>query len=330
MLNTMPMLGRFPRSVWIFRSLWVFGVGVLVATAGLLAYGVYLATFLELPRSEDHPPLRLYTAPFPLKTGLSLKTARLPERLQRLGYRPVNDAVASPGDYRLTTETLTIFLHAQPEAFVKANVVALELQDNLVTQVVSEPDRTPIFPVFLEPELISGLRGASRQVREWIPLARIPERLVDTVLAVEDRRFFSHAAFVRGVPEDEPDAVRLSRTAGDAEPFVAVETAAQLEFGLTRVRGPSWNERIPDLILKIDVFRVRYGDRGWLVVAPEFLTQLLLLRSLYRQRVEKRPGGFRQAECNATRSIDILDPFLIVDDQNGRRDGVENFIRGPL
>ena len=102
MLNTMPMLGRFPRSVWIFRSLWIFAVAVLVASAGLLAYGAYLATFLELPRSEDHPPLRLYTAPFPLKTGLSLKTARLPERLQRLGYRPVNDAVVSPGDYRLT------------------------------------------------------------------------------------------------------------------------------------------------------------------------------------------------------------------------------------
>jgi penicillin-binding protein 1B len=157
-----------------------------------LAYGAYLATFLELPRSEDHPPLRLYTAPFQLKTGLSLKTARLPERLQRLGYRPVSDTVASAGDYLLTPEALTIFLHAQPEVFVKANVVTLDLQEGLVTQVLSEPDRTPVFPVFLEPELISGLRGASRQVREWIPLARIPDRLVETILAVEDRRFFSH------------------------------------------------------------------------------------------------------------------------------------------
>jgi penicillin-binding protein 1B len=164
----------------------------LLIMAGLLAYGAYLATFLELPQSEDHPPLRLYTAPFQLKTGLSLKTARLPERLQRLGYRPVSDTVASAGDYHLTSEALTIFLHAQPEAFVKANVVTLDLQEGLVTQVLSEPDRTPIFPVFLEPELISGLRGASRQVREWIPLAQMPERLVEAILAVEDRRFYSH------------------------------------------------------------------------------------------------------------------------------------------
>jgi len=192
MLKKMPLPQRLLRSPWVFRSLWLLAASFLLIMAGLLAYGAYLATFLELPQSEDHPPLRLYTAPFQLKTGLSLKTARLPERLQRLGYRPVSDTVASAGDYHLTSEALTIFLHAQPEAFVKANVVTLDLQEGLVTQVLSEPDRTPIFPVFLEPELISGLRGASRQVREWIPLAQMPERLVEAILAVEDRRFYSH------------------------------------------------------------------------------------------------------------------------------------------
>src|SRR6476659_6594064 len=197
MLKKMPSLHRFLHSVWLFRIGWGLAACLLLIMAGLAVYGAYVSTFLELPRSEDHPPLRLYTAPFQLKTGLSLKTARLPERLQRLGYRPVSDTVASAGDYHLTSEALTIFLHAQPEVFVKANVVTLDLQEGLVTQVLSEPDRTPIFPVFLEPELISGLRGASRQVREWIPLARIPERLVETILAVEDRRFYSHLGIDR-------------------------------------------------------------------------------------------------------------------------------------
>ena len=192
MLNPMRLFQRFPRSPWVFRSVWLLAASFLLAMTALLAYGAYLATFLELPRSEDHPPLRLYTAPFQLKTGLSVKTARLPERLQRLGYKAVAESVAAPGDYRLTAEKLTIFLHAQPEAFVKANVVTLEVQEGQVTQVLSEPDRTPIFPVFLEPELISGLRGTSRQVREWIPLTRIPDRLTTAILAVEDRRFYSH------------------------------------------------------------------------------------------------------------------------------------------
>jgi len=183
---------RFLRSPWTLRSVWLLAVGFLLVMTGLLAYGAYLATFLELPRSDDHPPLRLYTAPFQLKTGLSLKTARLPERLQRLGYRAVSGAVAAPGDYQLTPEALTIFLHAQPEVFVKSSIVRLDLEDGQVMQVLSEPERTPIFPVFLEPELISGLRGGSRQVREWIPLARMPARLIDAILTVEDRRFYAH------------------------------------------------------------------------------------------------------------------------------------------
>ena len=188
----MPSFHRALHSRWLFRSLWLLAVSVLLVMTGLLAYGAYLATFLELPQSEDHPPLRLYTAPFQLKPGLSLKAARLPERLQRLGYRVVNDGVASPGEYRLTPTALTIYLHAQPEAFVKAGPVTLDMEEGRVMQVLSEPDRTPIFPVFLEPELISGLRGTSRQVREWISLSQMPERLIEAILAVEDRRFYSH------------------------------------------------------------------------------------------------------------------------------------------
>ncbi len=48
------------------------------------------------------------------------------------------------------------------------------------------------FPPILEPQLISGLRGESRQVREWLPMAEIPPRLVDALLSVEDRRFYRH------------------------------------------------------------------------------------------------------------------------------------------
>ena len=85
MLKKMPLLHRLLRSPWVFRSLWLLAASVLLIMAGLSAYGAYLATFLELPQSEDHPPLRLYTAPFQLKTGLSLKTARLARTVAAIG-----------------------------------------------------------------------------------------------------------------------------------------------------------------------------------------------------------------------------------------------------
>ncbi len=177
---------------WLRRGVLALAFCIMLAIVSVLAYGAYLATFLELPRNEDHPPLRLYTAPFQLKTDLSIKDSQLIERLQRLGYKSVPREVGEPGEYHLTPEALTIYLHAQPEQRIKSGKVKLTLEQSRVSQVLSMPDDMPIFPVFLEAELISGLRGASRQVREWVPLSQIPPRVIDTVLAVEDHRFYSH------------------------------------------------------------------------------------------------------------------------------------------
>jgi len=187
------MFGATPlRARWLGRCLIVGGGLFGLAIVAVALYGAYLATFLELPRNEDHPPLRLFTAPFQLKTDLSVREAQLVERLQRLGYKAVAQEVAAPGDYRLDADALTIYLHAQPEQLIKPSIVKLTLEQGRVTEVLSQPEGSPIFPVYLEPELISGLRGASRQVREWIPLAQIPPQVVEAVLAVEDHRFYSH------------------------------------------------------------------------------------------------------------------------------------------
>ena len=168
-------------------------VGIVAMFGFMIAlYGAYLATFLELPKSEDHPPLRLYSAPFLLQTNLSIIETRLLDRLQRLGYRRMPTSIQAPGDYHLTEGALTIYLHAQPEEHAKATIIQLTLDHDRITEVLSVTEGTPIFPVYLEPELISGLRGESRQVREWIPLNQIPAQLVDIVVAIEDRRFYSH------------------------------------------------------------------------------------------------------------------------------------------
>lgn len=188
------MTVRIP-SQWLLRTALVLAGIVVLLGLMTVTYGAYLATFLELPKSEDHPPLLLYSAPFPIEPNRSLAETHLLERLQRLGYRQVDKPVATPGDVQLTDQALTIYLHAQPEAHAKAGIAQLNLDHDRITDVISPADGAPLFPLFLEPELISGLRGESRQVREWIPLAHMPSRLIETVLAVEDHRFYSHFGF---------------------------------------------------------------------------------------------------------------------------------------
>ena len=181
---------------WFFRSLQRVGVVCVVVLGVALVllggYGAFLSSSLALPKSDEHPPLLIYGAPFFLTPGLQPLDSGLFDRLQRLEYRRVNGTPRVAGEYVATNDSIEIFLHAQEEHRLPARTVRLMLADGVVTEVVSVPGGQPLSLVSLESVLISGMRGGTRQVREWIPANRIPTTLIQTLLAIEDRRFFSH------------------------------------------------------------------------------------------------------------------------------------------
>lgn len=185
-VTTAGLRGRLRRSLRALLAL------LAIAALATAAYGAFLSFHLRLPKSEDHPPLLIYGAPFLLKPDMAVDESRLMERLQRLGYRAVKEPVRSPGEYRATEQAIDIYLHAHADSHVQARPISLLLDHGRVADIIGIADGTPAFPVYLEPQLLSGLRGEQRQVREWIPYAAIPRRVIDTVLAVEDRRFFYH------------------------------------------------------------------------------------------------------------------------------------------
>ncbi len=239
------------RSVgWVtYVSLVLAGI---VAALGLVVaiYGAYLATFLELPKSDDHPPLRLYSGPFLLQPNLSLIQSRLLERLQRLGYRQVK-VTQAPGDYELTEEALTVYLHPQPEGYVGATMVRLPLDQGRVTDVLSPLEGTPLFSIFLEPELLSGVRGESRQVREWIPLAQIPPLIIETVLTIEDRRFYSHFGID---PIAVGRAIWANFTKGgvvQGGSTITQQLAKNLFYSPQRTMGRKFKEALAALVLEV-------------------------------------------------------------------------------
>ena len=177
---------------WAIRTVIGAGIGTVVLLVAALSYGLYLSTFVALPRGDEHPPLLLFGAPFLLQPDLQLAESHLIERLNRLGYREVGSAVHRPGEFRVTPATIDIHLQGFPDLHMDAVPIRLQLEQGRVTNILSIEQGEEIFPAYLEPQLISGLRGESRQVREWLPVAEIPPRLVDALLSVEDRRFYRH------------------------------------------------------------------------------------------------------------------------------------------
>lgn len=235
---------------WLVRGILV-SVGAVALAAGLaVSYGLYLSVGLALPAGDEHAPRLIYGAPFLLKPDLDIASSHLIERLTRLGYRAVETAVRAPGEYRLAPAELDIYLHEFPDLHLRPSPIRLTLGQGRVLKVLSIEHGDELFPAYLEPQLISGLRGASRQVREWVPYDDMPARFIDVLLAIEDRRFFSH-------PGIDPVAVaravwtNVARgTVIQGGSTITQQLAKNLFYSPQRTLGRKLKESIAALVLE--------------------------------------------------------------------------------
>ena len=160
-------------------------------------------------------PARIYARPLELHAGLRVPQAEVEAELRELGYRDrANDA--EPGWFVRGNESLEIALRpfvfwdgAQPArrvriAFNGAGVAAL---------YNAEGREIPL--ARLEPLPIGGIYPANNEDRVLVRLNQVPQHLVQALLAVEDRSFYSHPGFdPRGVARAAFSLVRGQRVQG--------------------------------------------------------------------------------------------------------------------
>ncbi len=235
---------------WFVRGLLILAGVVLLIAGSALAYGLYLSASLALPTGDEHPPRLIYGAPFLLKPDLDIAASHLLERLNRLGYHQVDTAVGAPGEYRVTSADIDIYLHEFADLHLRPIPARLVLDQGRVARVLSIQSGDELFPAYLEPQLISGLRGASRQVREWVSYDDLSPRFLDILLAIEDRRFFTHLgidpiAVVRAV------WTNLTRgTVIQGGSTITQQLAKNLFYSPQRTFGRKLKESIAALVLE--------------------------------------------------------------------------------
>lgn len=235
---------------WFVRGLFALAGVVVLAAGSALAYGLYLSASLALPTGDEHPPRLIYGAPFLLKPDLDIASSHLIERLNRLGYHAVETTVRAPGEYRVTTAEIDIYLHEFADFHLQPVPARLVLDQGRVAKVLSIQGGDELFPLYLEPQLISGLRGASRQVREWVSYDDLSARFLDVLLAIEDRRFFSHPGID---PIAVARAVWTNMTRGtviQGGSTITQQLAKNLFYSPQRTFGRKLKESIAALVLE--------------------------------------------------------------------------------
>ena len=176
------------------RARWLLALAP-VALA-LLAWGLWLSRDLgvRLAERELAVPSRVYARPLVLVPGARVSERVAATHLRAAGYRPAAKAPPAIGEYWLGARRWQIGRRGfrYPDGFEAEGVASVELDRAGFVESIAGPDGKPLAALFLDPELLAVLHGSAGQDRRLVPLARIPQPVIDAVLAAEDQRFYEH------------------------------------------------------------------------------------------------------------------------------------------
>ena len=184
-------IGRFRRRWKLYLS--------LALTAFLLLFsaviGYYYVSFSRMIDARLHGEItrtdpRVFARPLTVRRGQRLTEAQLIDRLNDLGYAQRARA-EQPGEFAIGRDALAVIPRAgdrqgQTVRFTFAPRNGSISGMELVTK------RQALDGIALDAPLLTALVSDGREKRRDVPLSAIPPRMIQAVLAIEDRRFYDH------------------------------------------------------------------------------------------------------------------------------------------
>ena len=179
----------------IFRHR-VFRVLVLLLGLGLSGYLYYLDVTIReaFDGRKFAVPARVYGRALEVYPGLKLTPAQLVEELRSVGYRehprPDEDATYR---YTLNGVEFTSREFAFWDGLQPMQRLRVEFADGVVALIQERGGEDKDLPLLrLEPPQIGGIYPGHNEDRDLLRLSQVPQPLIDALLAIEDRKFYTH------------------------------------------------------------------------------------------------------------------------------------------
>jgi penicillin-binding protein 1B len=179
------------------RARRVLRLGLLALVLAASAYTLYLDHRVrqEFEGRRFALPAKIYARPLELHVGLRVPEADVLGELRALGYRPVAHAgdsgwyVQDGSTLEISVRPFTFWDGPQP-----ARVLRVTFGDGAVS-ALADAQGAPLALARLEPLLIGGIYPTNNEDRVLVRLAEVPKTLIGELIAVEDRRFYTHWGF---------------------------------------------------------------------------------------------------------------------------------------
>lgn len=138
-------------------------------------------------------PSRVYARPLELYVGLKITPDQLIKELKQANYQPV-ETVSNPGFFSVDGNMIEIF----SRAFVFSDHqqgedrILIRIKDNAIAELVNKSEGQALDFFQMTPILIGSYLPGNGEDRLVIQADEIPASLIDILLAIEDRQFYTH------------------------------------------------------------------------------------------------------------------------------------------
>ena len=179
-----------PRRRWLRVFLFLVGVPTVALSLLFIYYWFAFSRMLdERFSAEPEAAPRLFARPMVIRDGQALSSRQLIDRLNDLGYaqRTLAD---TPGEFAIGTDGIVLIPRNEDAPAVRVTFTAGA--GTRVQQIEQLRTKAVIDQVTLEAPLITALVSGQREKRRVVKLAQIPQRMIQAVIAIEDRRFYEH------------------------------------------------------------------------------------------------------------------------------------------
>jgi penicillin-binding protein 1B len=162
--------------------------------------GYYYVTFSRMIDARLHGEVqrtdpRIFARPFVVRRGQRVTMAQMIDRLNELGYAH-RDRASQPGEFAIGRDALVVVPRAgdrqgQAVRFAFAASRGATASGGLIG-IEAPARKQALDAVAFDAPLITALVTEGREKRRDVPLASIPARMAQAVIAIEDRRFYDH------------------------------------------------------------------------------------------------------------------------------------------
>ncbi|TAK17719.1 MAG: PBP1A family penicillin-binding protein [Acidobacteria bacterium] len=180
-----------PARPWRRKILIGGGIVALLCLVVLIYAWIRVAGMIDkrLGGGDDRPMPRIYGRAFEMHAGQPLSVAELRARLNDVGYSEKPKA-EHPGEFSIAGSAIQLMTKGLPPAGSVSARIEIGKGNYIAKVVAPGPKGAAIDSITLEPPLLAEL--ATGQRRRYIPISAMPKRMINAVLAIEDRRFYEH------------------------------------------------------------------------------------------------------------------------------------------